>query len=70
MVATPSQSVQRLDARTVAQRVESGQALLVCAYEDDEKFSRVALEGAIPPSEFRLLEPVLDREQPLIFYCA
>ena len=68
MVATAQQSVERLDPRTVFQKVESGQALLVCAYDDDVKFKGVALEGALPLSEFRLLEPKLARDQALIFY--
>jgi hypothetical protein len=70
MATAVLQTVQRLEPRTVAEYVESGLALLVCAYEDDAKFGRMALESAIPLSELRLLEPLLARDQRLIFYCA
>ena len=45
-------------------------ALLVCAYEDEKRFSQMRLKGAISLKEFRsqLLSLAKDRE--IIFYCA
>ena len=33
-------------------KVKSGEAILVCAYNDDEKYRRINLEGSISLSEF------------------
>jgi len=51
-------------------KVASGSALLVCAYEDDEKCKRLYLEGAMFLTEFRSKLPVLLKDQEIIFYCA
>ncbi len=55
------------DARVKVQR---GEALLVCAYEDPESFLNLRLEGAIPLHEFRALTPTLYKGQEIVFYCA
>lgn len=47
----------------------SGEALLVCAY-DDERFEKFNLEGAISFREFEALVPALARDREIIFYCA
>ena len=49
--------------------VEAG-ALLVCAYDNSEKFATYQLDGAIPLSELRAKEATLATDQELIFYCA
>jgi hypothetical protein len=51
-------------------RVLSGAALLVCAYDDDEKFKRNQLEGAISFKEFKMRSGSLAKGQDIIFYCA
>jgi hypothetical protein len=60
----------RISPEEVRGKVTSGSALLVCAYEDDEKCKKVNLEGAIFLTEFRSKLPRLPKDQEFIFYCA
>lgn len=55
------------EART---KVQHGDALLVCAYDDQEKCRDLHLEGAIDMQELQEKLPDLDKEQEIIFYCA
>jgi hypothetical protein len=59
-----------ISAQQAYQRAKSGEALLVCAYENDEKFARFQLEGAIPLSEFQKKIDSIDPGTEIIFYCA
>jgi hypothetical protein len=61
---------KRVSPEETRQKVSSGEALLVCAYHEDEKFQRVPLEGAISFSEFSSRVPSLPKDKELIFYCA
>jgi hypothetical protein len=61
---------ERISAREARSRVDSDEALLVCAYDDDEKCRKYYLDGAIPMSEFREMEDSLPRDREIIFYCA
>jgi hypothetical protein len=67
---TDMAQVSRISVAEAREEVRAGRALLVCAYEDDEKCSRIALEGSIPLSEFARRAPSLPREQEVIFFCA
>jgi len=60
--------VQSISPQEAFTRTSDGLALLVCAYDNDDKFRRVHLEGAVPLSAFKanLLKTPQDRE--LIFY--
>ncbi len=49
--------------------VQSGDALLVCAYESEEKFKKNSLEGAISLQEFKTKEGEIARDREIIFYC-
>ncbi len=49
--------------------VKSGNALLVCAYESDEKFHNNALEAAISLKDFLQKENGLAKDKEIIFYC-
>jgi hypothetical protein len=60
----------RISVEEARQKVNSGAALLVCAYEDDEKFKNNHLAGAISFSEFKAKLPTLSSEKEIIFYCA
>ena len=62
--------IQRISAEEARRRRQAGQALLVCAYEDDSKCRALALEGAITVNELKRRLPSLLRSQELIFYCA
>ena len=60
----------RISAEEARQKSQSGQALLVCAYDDPEKFKKNHLEGALSFLELRAKLPQLDKDQEIIFYCA
>ncbi len=60
----------RISAEEVLQKAMSGSALLVCAYDDEEKFRKFHLEGAISFAEFRSKLPSLKKDHEIIFYCA
>ena len=60
----------RISPREARQKVVSGQALLVCAYDDAAKFNKNHLEGALSFSELRSRLPGLAKTQEMIFYCA
>ena len=51
-------------------KATSQSALLVCAYDDDEKCKMVHLDGAIFLTEFKSKAPSLPKNREIIFYCA
>jgi len=61
---------KRISAEEARRKLRSGQALLVCAYEDEAKFRKLQLEGAISLNEFKSRLSSLSRDQEIIFYCA
>jgi hypothetical protein len=63
-------NVERIDVAPARQKVAAGQALLVCAYEDDAKCQKSRLEGSMPFARFEKLAPTLPKSQEVIFYCA
>lgn len=60
----------RVPAEEILGRVQSGDALLVCAYDDDEKFKMLHLEKALSLRQFHELQPSLPKNKEIIFYCA
>jgi hypothetical protein len=60
----------RISSEETRKRVLSGAAILVCAYDDDEKFKRNQLEGATSFDEFKARTAKLSKGQEIIFYCA
>jgi hypothetical protein len=60
----------RISPEETRKRVLSSAALLVCAYDDDEKFKRNQLEGAISFFVFKTRAAKPSRGQEIIFYCA
>ncbi len=62
--------VTLVPAEQAYERTKNGQALLVCAYESDDKFKNVHLEGAIPLSEFQSKVSSIEKDKEIIFYCA
>ena len=61
--------VERIDPEEAMMKVNSGEALLVCAYED-EKCKTVLFEGALLRSEFESKLATLSKTQEIIFYCS
>jgi len=62
--------IVRVAPREARESVASGRALLVCAYDSDEKFRAMRLEGAISLHELRTRVASLPREREIVFYCA
>lgn len=62
--------VKRISADVTRAAVAGGKSLLVCAYESDEKFKTLHLEGAISLSDFKSRIKELEKDTGIIFYCA
>jgi rhodanese-related sulfurtransferase len=58
----------RIPAEEARRKVTSGEAILVCAYEDEEKFKEMHLQDAISLQEFKARLPALSKDQEIIFY--
>ena len=58
----------RVTPEEIYEKVKSGKALLVCAYEDEAKFKRMQLEGAISFNEFKSKLSSIVKDQEIIFY--
>ena len=59
---------KRVSPEEVHQKIKAGKAILVCAYEDESKFKKMHLEGAISLSEFKSKLSSLPKEQEIVFY--
>jgi hypothetical protein len=60
--------IDLIDARDAYDHIKADSALLICAYESDEKFHRLHLDGAIPLSEFQTISATVAKDKELIFY--
>ena len=65
---TPDEVV-RVPVAEARGRVQEGRALLVCAYEGDDKFAAMKLEGAISWKALGARLASLDRKTEIILYC-
>ena len=70
MTQAPRTEVPRVDPAAARGRVQRGEALLVCAYDDAAKCESLRLEGAITLEELTARLASLPKDQELIFYCA
>ena len=61
---------KRVSPEEVHQKLQAGKVLLVCAYEDEAKFKKVQLQGAISLNEFKSKLVSLAKDQEIVFYCA
>jgi hypothetical protein len=59
---------KRITPEEVHQKLILGKALLVCAYEDEAKFRKMQLPGAISLNEFKSRLPSFIKDQEIIFY--
>ena len=59
----------RIMPEEARQKVQSGQAILVCAYDDEEKCRQMDLEGAMHMQDLEAKLPQMDKDQEIIFYC-
>jgi hypothetical protein len=62
--------VSRITPEETHQKLKSGDAVLVCAYDSEERFRNLQLAGAISLPEFRTKLPSLSKDQEIVFYCA
>ncbi len=60
----------RIKPEDVYPRVRSGEAVLICAYNDDERYRKMQLEGSIPLEEFYARLPGYPKDREIVFYCA
>ncbi len=60
----------RISPEEAYRKVKSGEAILVCGYEEEETFRKMQLEMAISLDEFKKRLPTIPKEQVIIFYCA
>lgn len=59
---------KRIPPEEVHKKLKAGEVLLVCAYEDEERFKKLQLEGAISFNEFKSKFPSLSIDQEIVFY--
>ena len=62
--------IERIDPSQARAHVTTGDALLVCAYDSQEKFLKNHLGGALSLPDLQALEDQLPRSREIIFYCA
>lgn len=62
--------IPRISPEEALRHVTEGNALLVCAYETDEKFFANYIAGAISLRQLEEIEDRLSPDQEIIFYCA
>ena len=60
----------RVSPEEIFPRVKSGECLLVCAYDNEETFRSMRLEGAISLQDFKSQVSRIPKDQEIIFYCA
>jgi hypothetical protein len=58
----------RIPPEVAQKKVLSSEAILVCAYEEEEKFRKMHLERAISLNDFKNRASSLSKEQEIIFY--
>ena len=51
-------------------RVKSSDCLLVCAYDSEDTFRSMRLEGAISLQEFKSQVGRIPEDKEIVFYCA
>jgi hypothetical protein len=62
--------IERISVEEAHRKVRAGQALLVCAYDDEAKYRMVNLDGSISLASFQSRIASLPKTQEIIFYCA
>jgi len=63
-------AVTRISPSEAHRRIDAGKAILVCAYDSDEKCEAMHLEGMETLHHFQDRLPTIPKEQEVIFYCA
>ena len=63
-------AIERVSPEEARGEVESGRALLVCAYDDEAKYRQMRLQHAVTLHDLQRRVDSIPRNQTLIFYCA
>jgi rhodanese-related sulfurtransferase len=63
-------AISKVNVTQARHDAEVSDALLVCAYDSQEKFEKYHLAGAMSLDDLRSREDDLSKERELIFYCA
>jgi hypothetical protein len=63
-------AIERIEPEQARRDLVRRRALLVCAYEDPEKYRASYIAGALTLPQLRAIEDELDADRELIFYCA
>ena len=61
---------ERINPDAAHEKVEAGEAVLVCAYEDEQKCRSMRLEGSISLKELEERLGSVPKQREIIFYCA
>jgi hypothetical protein len=61
--------VERINVEDARRKTKSGEALLVCAYNDEAKCEAMKLEGSISLADLKARLASGSRDQEIIFYC-
>ncbi len=61
--------MRRVKPDEARRKAQTGEALFVCAYENEELCGRLRLEGALTLGELSTRLTGITREQEIIFYC-
>ncbi len=60
--------IKRVSPEEVREKIQKGNALLVCAYKDDWKCDKMRLDGSIVLSEFIAGVSEILKEREIIFF--
>lgn len=60
--------IVRVSPDDVREKVQSGKALLVCAYDDDAKYGGMHLDGSTSLREFKATVTGLAKDREIIFF--
>ncbi len=58
----------RIQPEEARKKVLAGEALFVCAYDDEDKYRRMRLEGSLSFSIFKGMAESLPKDRAIIFY--
>ncbi len=61
--------IRRVKPEEARRKVQGGEALFVCAYDNEEMCGRMRLEGAMTLGELNARLPGIGKGQEIIFYC-
>jgi hypothetical protein len=59
-----------IDPTQAREKVQAGQATLVCAYDHEEKCRKILLDGSITMKQLKASIDRRSKDEELVFYCA